>query len=80
MSLMHKHVECCNAAIESSHAAVSTKKELNSGVWFGLLSVKNEVSKSCWIIIQSTKKHCLSKSLTGAATQYSQGWFSGGAM
>jgi hypothetical protein len=29
----------------NSHTAVSTRKEFNNGVWFGLLLMKNEVSK-----------------------------------
>ena len=36
----------CTAAMVNSHAAVSTMKGFNFGVGFGLLLVRNEVSKS----------------------------------
>ena len=39
--------------MKNSHAAVSTKNGFDYGVWFGLLPMKNEASKSCWIIIGS---------------------------
>ena len=36
--------------MKNSHAAVLVRKGFNYGVWFGLLLVKNKVSKSLWII------------------------------
>ena len=76
MPLLHKHEWWCNAVMKNSHASVSTRKGLNfDGVWFGLLLMKNKVSKSLWIIIGSWWM-LLIKSLTGVATQHPQGRYS----
>ena len=65
--------------MKNSHTAVSTRNGFNYSVWFGLLSMKNKVSKSFWIII-GLLQTLLIKSLTGVATQHPQGKFSGEAM
>ena len=40
--------------MQNSHAAISTRKGFNYGVWFGFIVNENKVSKSCWIIIGSS--------------------------
>ena len=37
MTLMQKHECWCNTAMKNSHAAVSTRKGFNYGVWFGFI-------------------------------------------
>jgi hypothetical protein len=61
MALMQKHEEWCNAAMKNSHAAVSTKKGFDYGVWFGFIANENKVSKSCWIIIGSLQMLLIKK-------------------
>ena len=37
MSLLYEHEYGWNAAMNNSHAAVSTRKGFNYGVWFGFI-------------------------------------------
>ena len=42
MSLLYEHEYGWNAAMNNSHAAVSTRKGFNYGVWFGFIAVKKQ--------------------------------------
>ena len=42
MSLLYEHEYGWNVAMNNSHAAVSTRKGFNYGVWFGFIAVKKQ--------------------------------------
>ena len=75
---MWKHEWWCNIAMKNSHSDISTRKDSIAVFGLVLLSMKNEVSKSPWIIIGLFQK-LLIKCLTGIATQHPQGRSSGEA-